>query len=86
MPAPTPGGGRAAAPDHPPPLALEQVAHELRTPLAAIRSAAEILADHPELPADARARFTRVVLDEGRRLHARIERLIEAGLRSGLIR
>jgi len=82
----TPRGARPVlAPDEPP-LALEQVAHELRTPLAAIRSAAEILADHPDLPADSRARFTRVVLDEGRRLHARIEALLETGIRAGLIR
>jgi hypothetical protein len=42
--------------------------------------------DHPDLPADSRARFTRIVLDEGRRLHARIEALLESGLRAGLIR
>lgn len=69
-----------------PPLAVDQLAHELRTPLAAIRSAAEILADHPDLSPDSRARFTRIVLDEGHRLHARIEALIETGIRAGLIR
>lgn len=82
----TPRGARPGLPPDEPPLALEQVAHELRTPLAAIRSAAEILADHPDLPADSRARFTRVVLDEGRRLHSRIEALLEHGLRAGLLR
>lgn len=83
---PTPAGASATRPPDAPPWALDQLAHELRTPLAAIRSAAEILADHPDLPADSRARFTRIVLDEGRRLHARIEALLESGLRAGLIR
>ncbi len=46
----------------------------LRTPLTAIRSAAEILRDHPEMAPQERARFVRILLEEERRL----ERLVAA--------
>ncbi|HUF55054.1 MAG TPA: hypothetical protein VMM55_00660 [Thermohalobaculum sp.] len=46
----------------------------LRPPLTAIRSAAEILHDHPDMAPQERARFVRILLDEERRL----ERLLAA--------
>lgn len=43
-------------------------ATSLRTPLTAIRSAAEILHDHPDMAPHERARFVRILLHEERRL------------------
>jgi signal transduction histidine kinase len=56
---------------------LSQLAHDLRTPLTAIRSFSEILVDNPDLPASERNRFLSVVLEESERLHRHIERVLD---------
>lgn len=50
--------------------------HELLTPLTAIRALAEILRDHPDLPAEERRQFLELLLGEQARLEGRIARLL----------
>ena len=64
--------GRASRGD-----ALADLAHDLRTPLTAIRGFSEILLDNPGLPATDRNRFLGIVLEESDRLHRRIERMLD---------
>lgn len=47
---------------------LGETVHRMLTRISAIRSAAEILSDYSDLPAEQRARFDRIVLDESRAL------------------
>lgn len=47
---------------------LATVSHELRTPLTSIRSFSEILLDNPELEAEERAHFLRIITSESERL------------------
>jgi signal transduction histidine kinase len=54
----------------------EEIEHELRTPLAAIRSLSEILYDTPELPEPERRRFLAAMLAESERLTRTVERLL----------
>lgn len=51
--------------------------HELKTPLAAIRAAAEILQDYPDLTPDERMQFTSVLLSESSRLTQRVSEVVE---------
>ena len=51
--------------------------HELKTPLTAIRAAAEILHDYADLTPDERRQFTDVVLSESARLSTRVSELVE---------
>lgn len=54
------------------------ISHELKTPIAALRGAAELLEDHgDELPAAERAELVGVVAREGERLQRLVQQLIE---------
>jgi two-component system, OmpR family, sensor histidine kinase CreC len=55
--------------------AMRALTHELKSPLAAIGGAAELL--HDDLPATDRQRFALQIGDQVRRLHALVERLLE---------
>lgn len=53
------------------------VNHELRTPLASIRAFSEILRDHPDLSAEERLDFLRIVVTESERLTRLINQLLD---------
>jgi signal transduction histidine kinase len=53
------------------------MAHELRTPLAAIRAFAEILHDNPDLPVERRAEFLHIIEMENDRLSRLIHDLLD---------
>lgn len=52
---------------------LREATEALRQPVANLRAAAEALADGAELPAEGRAAFERVILDQAEALSARLE-------------
>ncbi|HSD37367.1 MAG TPA: two-component system sensor histidine kinase CreC [Rhodocyclaceae bacterium] len=54
---------------------VQALTHELKSPLAALRGAGEILAE-PDLPDADRARFASHVLEQGARMQACIERML----------
>lgn len=54
---------------------VQALTHELKSPLAALRGAGEILAE-PNLPEAERARFAAHVLEQGTRMQASIERML----------
>lgn len=54
---------------------VQHLTHELKSPLAGIRGAAELLAEDP--PADVRARFLANIAAETERLHDLVERLLQ---------
>ena len=54
---------------------VRALTHELKSPLAAIRGAGELLQD--ELPEDARREFAGQVLDQSSRLQALVDRMLE---------
>jgi two-component system, OmpR family, sensor histidine kinase CreC len=54
---------------------VQTLAHELKSPLAAIRGAAELLRE--PMPEDARSRFTTNIEEQSRRAQAMIDRLLE---------
>ena len=56
---------------------LSTMAHELRTPLAAIRAFAEILHDNPDLPVERRAEFLHIIEMENDRLSRLIHDLLD---------
>lgn len=56
---------------------LATVSHELRTPLTAIRSFAEILRDHPDLPEEERQRFVAVIAEEAERLSRLVDDILD---------
>lgn len=57
-------------------LTYEEVEHELKTPLTTIRSVSEILRDFPELSAEERQEFLRLLLQENERLLGAVDRLL----------
>jgi signal transduction histidine kinase len=61
----------------PPAASFEQLEHELRTPLASMRSLSEILRDYPDLTDAQRRRFLESMLAENERLSRTIERLLD---------
>ncbi|HEX6015636.1 MAG TPA: histidine kinase dimerization/phospho-acceptor domain-containing protein [Geminicoccaceae bacterium] len=78
---PLPGHEDAAAGG----MSFEQLEHELRTPLASVRSLSEIIRDYPDLTEDQRRRFVDGILRENERLTRTVERLLgSAALREGL--
>lgn len=61
-------------------LSFEEIEHELRTPLASIRSLSEIMRDYPDLTEPERQRFLEVVLSENERLARTVDRLLGSPL------
>lgn len=57
---------------------LSVLASDLRSPLTAIRSSAEILRDNPDIDSVKRRRFVDVVLAEEARLEALVARMLDA--------
>lgn len=57
-------------------LSYEEIEHELRTPLASMRSLSEIIRDYPDLSETERRRFLDVILQESERLGRTVERLL----------
>ncbi len=56
---------------------VSTVTHELRTPLTSIRAFSEILLDNPDLPADEREHYLRIVADETERLTRLINQVLD---------
>lgn len=56
---------------------LSTMAHELRTPLAAVRAFAEILHDNPDLSREQRAEFLGIIARENERLTRLIQGLVD---------
>ncbi|QPM89101.1 ATP-binding protein [Pseudooceanicola algae] len=56
---------------------LSQISHELRTPMASIRAFSEILRDPGALPEADRARYARIIHDEGVRLTRLLDDLLD---------
>ncbi len=66
-------------------LTFEEIEHELKTPLASMRSSSEILRDYPDLTEHERRRFIEVIVDESERLGRTVDRLLgSAALQAGL--
>ena len=61
--------------------ALSQVSHEVRTPMASIRSFAEILRDTPDLGPERSARYVSIIHDES----VRLTRLLDSALDLSLL-
>ena len=55
----------------------QALAHEIKAPLAAIRGAAELLAEDAEMPAPQRARFLQNLLTESARIQTIVEKLLQ---------
>ena len=66
------------APEHPL-RNIDELEHELRTPLASILSISEILRDHPDLSEAERRRFLDAMHQESGRLAALVEFLLRTG-------
>jgi two-component system phosphate regulon sensor histidine kinase PhoR len=58
---------------------IDELEHELRTPLASILSISEILRDHPNLSSDERRRFLDAMHTESGRLAELVELLLKSG-------
>ena len=58
---------------------IDELEHELRTPLASILSIAEILRDHPDLGEVERQRVLDAMHEESGRLAALVELLLRSG-------
>jgi len=58
---------------------IDELEHELRTPLASILSISEILRDHPDLSEVERRRFLDAMHQESGRLASLVELLLRTG-------
>jgi two-component system phosphate regulon sensor histidine kinase PhoR len=58
---------------------MDELEHELRTPLASILSIAEILRDHPDLDPAERRRFLDAMHAESGRLAELVDHLLRTG-------
>lgn len=66
-------------------MTFEEIEHELRTPLASMRSVSEIMRDYPDLTDDQRQQFLDAILNDNARLARMVERLLgSVALRDGL--
>lgn len=70
---PLPGDGPTTAADQ---MSFEQLEHELKTPIASIRSLSEIMRDYPDLTEDEKRRFLDAMLVENERLERAVERVL----------
>ena len=59
-------------------LSFEEIEHELKTPLASMRSLSEIMRDYPDLSDEERRRFLDVILHESERLGRAVEQLLSS--------
>ncbi|WP_108482131.1 ATP-binding protein [Oceaniglobus ichthyenteri] len=65
---------------------LSQISHELRTPMTSIRAFSEILRDGGDMEPEARARYSRIIHDEARRLTRVLDDLLDLSvLESGQV-
>ena len=62
---------------------LSQVSHEVRTPLTSIRSFAEILLDTPEVEAERRQRYLRIIHDESLRMGRLLDDILDLSVLEG---
>ncbi len=66
-------------------MTYEQIEHELRTPVACVRSLSEIVRDHPDLSEAERREFLDAIVSESERLSRTVERLLlSATLKGGV--
>ncbi len=65
--------GRRVDPDR----FVDQVGHEIKTPLTSIRSLSEILRDNPNLPPRMREQYLKIILNESCRLETVLAVLLE---------
>lgn len=66
---------------------LTNVSHEIHTPLASIRSAAEILRQYPDEPVDTRIEFLDIILAGAKRLDELVGQVLDLGrIQAGRIR
>ena len=56
---------------------LDTVAHELRTPITAIRAATEILHDDDNIPEELRKQFLQNIISESDRLNRLIDKILD---------
>ena len=56
---------------------VDQVGHELKTPLTSIRSLSEILRDNPMLPPKMREQYLKIILGESHRLESVVSVLLD---------
>ena len=61
---------------------VDQLGHELKTPLTSIRSLSEILRDNPDLPPKMREQYLKIILSESHRLESVVATLLD-GLAQG---
>jgi signal transduction histidine kinase len=59
-------------------MTYEQIEHELRTPVACVRSLSEIVRDHPDMTEDQRRTFLDAIVSESERLSRTVERLLDS--------
>lgn len=57
-------------------MSFEEIEHELKTPLASMRSLSEIMRDYPDISEDERRRFIELLLAENERLTRTVDRLL----------
>ena len=58
-------------------MTYDQIEHELRTPVACVRSLSEIVRDHPDMTEDQRRAFLDAIVTESERLSRTVERLLD---------
>lgn len=66
-------------------MSFEEIEHELRTPLASMRSLSEIMRDYPDISEEERRQFIDMLLAENERLSRTVDRLLgSTALQHGL--
>jgi nitrogen-specific signal transduction histidine kinase len=66
-------------------LTFVEIEHEPKMPLASMRSLAEIVRDHPDLPDEQQRQFVEAIVVESHRLSHSIEHMLDSrDMRDGL--